>query len=417
MLSSFFSRSFKLGRRKALESGVVCSPYQTAVFPYAAYFPVENDTTERDAYYYDDPSLDGVSLNLNLGGWAPSWENDGSEPLGQEVYTYLYNPSWARVDGAVVFNYAGDAPSIRNDYTESFIINNNAAAYNAIGGASNGTNNPTPGHHVYPGVASFNSWSSFVQAKNYGKPIIFELWYSLNNNRVNRSKGFSNYTFFGPGSYSLPWIRLGYYSEYGTTRKVKKYQGGILKADADMNNLQESDFICGVSYVDDDGVATAKLIKKGVVIQSGTSGSNNKVYSYVHCGYTDDLSFFENGKSWIQTLEISYGTNYLSYSGWNDPWTEEAPYDLEAFLDTHLVKWAWIIDCETNGDPYADAIWGDPGAIAMFTPPNFDLPCDPGITLPGYIPPPPVRQAINRQRPQINNYNSPIRCQWLSKHI
>lgn len=361
-----------------------CLPYQVDEFPFTTYWPTDTDLTSYDSYFFDNPSQDGVSLNLNLGGWAPSWENNGSEPAYQGVYTFLYDPYYASVDGGVVGIYEGYPVYIRTDYTGSFDILNNAAAYDAIGGSEDGTYNPAPGHHVYPGVASFNSWSSFVQAKNYGEPIIFELWYSLNNSRVDRTKGYSNYTFFGPGNAPLPWIWLGYYSDpYGTTRKVRKYQGGILKVDADMNNLQESDFVCGVSYIDNGSGATVKLIKKGVVVASDTAASTNRLRGYVHCDYNDELSYFGNNKAFVDFFEIAYGSNYL-YNG--SAW----PYDSADFFDTYHVKWAWIVDCETSGNPYDDVIFASAGAIAMYTMPNFNLPCDPGITLPGYIPPAPV---------------------------
>lgn len=376
------------GFNTLLPTGGACLPYQIETFPVLDYFPIDSDFVSWDRYFYDNPSLDGVSLNLNLGGWAASWENDGSEPPYQGVYTYLPTN---RVDGGVIFNYIGDDPFIRNDYTRSFNIFDNSAAYNIVGGSYDGTYNPAPGHHVYPIVASFNSEQSFVQPKNYGEPIIFELWYSLNNDRINRTKGYSNYTFYGPGYYCLPWVWLGYYSDpYGTTRKVKKYQGGILKADADMYNLQESDFIAGVSYVDSGTGATAKLIRNGSVIQSSAPGSNNRVSGNVNCSFIDYVSLFGNCKSWVGDLEISYTNNlssdYLYSSGYDESWN----YDPAAFIDTYHTKWAWIVDCETSGNPYDDAIFCDNGTISMFTLPNFDLPCDPGITLPSYIPPIPL---------------------------
>jgi len=367
--------------------GSTCEPYQVDYFPWLQYLKNLDDYTSA----YDNADLDGVSLNLNLGGWAPSWE-------GENVYTNLiYNPSSIDLAGDLL-RYYYDSYDNNLLYISfnggGYTLANTTVIdrYSVVGGDQNGLVNPEPGHHVYPGVASYTDLAYF-EAKNFGKPIICELWYSLNHERNNRLKGYSNYSFIEFEGNRLPYVEVQ--NTVGTSY-IKKYQAGIFKVNADMYDLQESDFIVGISYIGDESGGTTKIIVDGVAVETVTNiGSIKGIDPDVFGSYIFRESYLQDKKSYFDFINVSMW-NYdegVTFSNGDSDYTDiffesvDSNYSVydnpdeffksrEAFIDTYQVKYAFIVDSETD-DPAEPNGWLEWSLARFYTLPNTDLPCDP----------------------------------------
>lgn len=379
--------AFSYGR--AVPSSV-CLPYQVDTYPWVDYFP-NADLTGWETFY-DDPSLDGVSLNLNLGGYYNSWIGSGlpNDPGG--VYTNLiFNPyavGTYQVDGGYYYydSYALETAVDLWRGSGAYLLTNPTviSRYTAIGGSADGSTNPLPGHHVYPGVSSYSCSfnAAFIQAKNYGQPVICELWYSLNPNRTTPLIGYNNYSFFGDwGNSALPGVDITTPGGY-----VKKYQGGILKVNADMNNLTDSDFIAGVSFVGDNTSGVMKIIINGIVIQTlSTSKPVTNAFFYGDTIFEGTLSQIGTAKSNVTFLELD-----VTFSDSTTAFVYTDSYylpDTDGLIDTYQCKYAWIVDSYTGGNLDSPIYWS-PGMF--YTLPNTVLPCAPSGTIPNYIPPAPT---------------------------
>lgn len=361
-----------------------CEPYQVSNFPWLTYFS-DNYTSS----YYNNPLKDGVSFNLNLGGYYNSWVGPGTPNASKGVYVYLIDKTASNlyVDGGIVYDDVTE-PYIELDYVGTFPITDSIvkSKYQIMGGDPDGLNNPLPGHTSYPGVSSISGYpgSRVVQARNFGKPIIMEMWFSLNQSRTSPLDGYCNYTFFGVQNYPMPWMELTITDSY-----IKKYQSGIFNSTADMYNLNDSDFIAGVSFVGNNVSGVAKIIINGVVVQ--TFNTTKPVKRITSNGFNTvgigSASQFGNAKSNVNYLEIvlRYGdaTTEFIYVSNGYPYNN----DTAGLIDTYLCKWAWIVDSETglmeDNPVYA-------GLPSMFTVPGISLSCDPLMSLPNYIPPDPI---------------------------
>lgn len=408
----------------------ICEPYQVETLPWETLF-IDHDTAESDEQInavYDDPNLDGVRFNINLGGYAKSWtdtnpDDDFVGPSGVDTNVYvdfgtspnLWTGSYLKINGAARFGNEIYMNGGTYELYDPTVI----ARYHAVGGSSNYTSSrypyylPTPGVHSYPGVYGYSFVDGLIQAKNYGKPIIFESWFSSNPYRTNMSSGFSNYTFFGQArNQSGPYVALNnVFGTYGsglepTYHYVKKYQCGVLKANADMYNLQDSDFVAGVSYVaNEDGTqGLAKIIISGTVVDSLTVTSANGMYfmnSGLDFGFYDALADLKTGKSAINYIEILWGDSVTNNTGQPRELTFQGRngsgvLDDRALIDTYHTKWAWIVDCETGSTATVDVQDHvvNSNLLQMFTVP-FTLPCDPGGMLPNYTPQTPIAIGQN----------------------
>lgn len=361
----------------------VCLPYQVTTFPWEAYF--FDTSLPGTLNYYNNPTDNGVTLNLNLGGYSNSW-------TGPNVYISLIdkNASTLYVAGGEVWNQATYAmgTDIIIDlwrYSSTFTITDSTvkSRYLLVGGNPDGSGNPAPGYHQYPGVATYSPTpgSRVVQMRNFGQPIIFELWYSLNQSRNNPLVGYGNYTFFGDQSNVMPYFDLSQPGAY-----VKKYQGGILHVNANMNNLTDSDFIAGVSYVGNASSGLVKIILNGIVVQTlNTTKTVVKVQSSVDTICEGTTTQIGNAKSNVSYWDIS-----VTYSDSTSEFISIGNYYLPAtdgLIDTYLCKWAWIVDSYTGGVEDNNVYCNPP---MMYTPPNVNLLCAPVTSVPNYTPSPPI---------------------------
>lgn len=362
---------------------VTCEPYSIAVYPWLEQFPNLSDPDWYKAY--NDPSYDGVSFNINLGGYALSWIS--AEP--EKVYVSLVADRMGvvNVSGGAVWDTEADLMLDLWRYSNSFIIDNpdTYARYMAVGGSINGSNNPPPGHTEYKGVASYDAWlRSYIQPKLYGKPIVCELWYSLNEDRTDPLKGYNNYSFFGDmGSDSLPSVSLSQSAGY-----IRNYHAGIFKVSADMSNLVDDDYIVGVSYIGDANGGEMRIIKDGTVLQSQVDATPvSYVYGNMDTIFGDLAAYIGTGKSNCNYLELTTSNGSI----WLDPAWPDATGNTDGLFDTYQVKFAFMVDAYTG---YADGTY-DPAAELSWTPgmfytlPNAPLLCAPQTLQPGYIPPPP----------------------------
>jgi hypothetical protein len=264
-----------------------------------------------------------------------------------------------------------------------FLINDTTvmARYNAVGGLPNGLSNPSPGHTEYPGVASYSAWSgnTYIQPKVYGQPVSCELWYSLNMARSNPLMGYNNYSFFGDfGGGSLPSISLGQPGAF-----IKKYFAGIFKADADMSNLSDSDYIMGLSYVGNAISGTSRVIQSGTVTAIQTWGSGTTyINGYIDCTFDDNTSLLDPLKSNCNNFELDSDQGYVAGD------VGYPPSNNNGRFDTYQVKMAFYVDCDTALSPtVADTssyLYWVPGMF--YTLPNTPLLCAPTSVQPSYSP-------------------------------
>lgn len=240
--------------------------------------------------FYNDPTLDGVQFNVNIGGDAASWTpGSGGIYMQPDYHIGLIDPLdppnyYLEVDGALKFNDPGVSPlsgwTIDNwRYGGSFEITHPdvVARYTAadqIAGAP-----VTIGERAYHGVASRSAWGSgayaYIQARDVGKPILVEEWFSDNENKNNQDVSFHGYTHFGDAngnSFYVYW--LGNSGEY-----IRKYVTGVLKRTADSTNPSVSDIVFGVMYTGTLSGGVAVLVVNGVVerVINFTYGAAHKI--------------------------------------------------------------------------------------------------------------------------------------------
>lgn len=345
-----------------------CQPYQADYFPWFTYF--QKDSTISNKNIYNELLNNGTSLNINLGGYESSWQ-------GSDVFVYLFNQE--DVDGGYFYFDSDELYLNLSDNTKRFPITKPTVFNNylAVGGLVDGSQNPTPGHHVYPGVCSFSSNDSVIQAKNYGKPVICELWYSSNlDGDCNPNLHYCNYTFIGDkngSNTSLPRIL----SFANPNSYIKKYQAGIFYSDANMNRLSDSDFIAGVSYIGDEFGGKLKILLKGHVIEElDIAESAKNMQGEIDCFYDNLMSYIGTGKSFVRSISVSTGTESIS-TGQFYP-----EYDNDGTIDTYHCKYAWIVDCHTEETLDGFIYWKP----SMFYTINVDSLCKLDYVVPTYNP-------------------------------
>lgn len=361
-------------------SSVTCEPYSVGIYPWATLPDVTELTT-----YYNDPTANGVSFNMNLGGYALSWENTTPGTVFTSVG--LREPQIYVESG--VYN---SADSTVNLNIKDFTVTDPTqfARYAIVGGRSDGTYNPPAGHFMYPGVAALGAWrSGYLQAANYGYPILYEQWYSLNMSRNTPLVGYNNYTFF---SDTLPNIVVNL-CPTGLVEDayVKKLVFGIFKATADLSNPLPDDFIMGTLYEGTIAGGTARLYTDGNVTGSldvpwpvrDIRPEMNTFTDNTLAELVDKKSFISynsvelyDGESLSETLENSW------------PWPATAPFT-NGLIDTYQVKFGWYVDTYKGGLRQGrwstgEVVYGNP--IAMFALPDAILPCEPTSSQPDYIP-------------------------------
>lgn len=395
IISSAFTLNYKWGKPTTVDLPP-CEPYQVDVYPWTSYFP--NDATNPNwESLYDDPALDGVTLNLNLGGYYDSWVGSGTPNDANGVYTNLinnpYGPGEYFLDGGYwyydssywmmdVINLWGGG--------QTFTISDPTVVsrYSAIGGSADGSTNANPGWNQYPGVSTFTSQESFFQARNYGYPVIAELWYSLNQSRSNPLVGYNNYSFIGDDKNGTE-VQVDNSGAY-----IKTFYTGFFKATANMYSPLDSDFIAGTSYVGNASGGTLKLYLNGAVVQTATvTEPVYRISDNWSTAYNDPDSFLLTGKSWIGYIELTaYTASGSTFINQDNPWPAGSPN--VGLIDTYQIKQALMVDTytglaqgvlDTNPNSH---IWWYPNMFYAL--PNTPLPCSPDISLPDYLPSSPI---------------------------
>lgn len=381
---------------------VGCEPYQVSVYPWTTHFP--NDALDPNwQSLYDDPTLDGVTLNLNLGGYYDSWVGSGiPNDYANGVYTNLinnpYGPGVYFLDGGY-WSYDGsywmmDVIDLwRGGQTFTISDPTVVSRYSAIGGSADGSINANPGWNQYSGVSTFTAQESFFQARNYGYPVIAELWYSLNQSRSNPLVGYNNYSFIGDDK-SGTEAQVDNPGAY-----IKTFYTGFFKATANMYSPLDSDFIAGTSYIGNASGGTLKLYLNGVVVQTATvTEPVYRISDNWGTSYNDPDAFLLTGKSWIGYLELTaYTASGSTFIYQDNPWPDGTPN--VGLIDTYQIKQALMVDTytglpsgvqDTNPNSH---IWWYPNMFYAL--PNTPLLCAPTGNLPNYTPAAPIPSATS----------------------
>lgn len=362
----------------------MCQPYTVSVYPWLANTP--RSTSEfsgllENSLVFDDPTLDGVTLNVNFGGYALSWDYN--------IYTWLFNNSIS--NGYDLYTpsitYKPDIPGPADqpnwiDFQHDFYGDDYAVLQNPdLITKYAALNSCVAGHNVFPGVSSISSQSFISNIFNYGQPVLYEVWFSLNPNRSNPLVGYNNYTIYGNGNYNV-------FADVPIGGFFKKFYYGIFKVNADLSNLQMSDIIAAISYEGGISGGTYKSIVNGLVIDTvdeleAATTISATLNGWVQC----PIAILGENKSAIASMVINnlytIRDNYVDYT------TNTADYPF--FIDTYQTKKALYIDSDfTNADPFFT-----PGGIYLSTQnmcaiPNESLLCAPTTPQPAYVPAPPV---------------------------
>lgn len=397
-----------------------CAPFQIDYFDWTL---LPDTTTPNWKEFYNNPLDDGVCLNLNLGGYYKSWTDAHITPeliasLGPQSGYYangvvlrtLRSDNELLVDGPATYDLNGQKLINLDRYnnysyetTESFVLNNSIVLSRYEQLPTNGepdkymyligydSARPTPGHHVYQGVATYRE-NSLVQALNYGKPILFEMWYSLNEDRSTPDKGYNNYTFIS-GSSSTVIVYPDQFYIAQNNIFVRKFTTGIYKVGADLTNIQEEDCIAACIYTGTINGGEMKIVINGLVHASRTINVPAKKIGVQKMHGYNDRSAIDYGinKTELEHLRI-----------WHNDWTNDGTNDIEfrtaldpedakgIFLDTFQIKSGFYLDMDFGGI--------DPGPTSMITHqphllstlPNPQLNCIPTEVYPDYVPAPPV---------------------------
>ena len=137
-----------------------------------------------DTYYAQDRSAE-IGLYVNLGGYAPSWTSNTPAPPWTGIFYNLgyaspRNPSERLVDGGAYFPNGGvripGTALAATDYVSYYatppgVYYQPDDAYDApVANA---------GLRYYPGIEASSAWNGeFTEALNFGRPVLFEKWYS-----------------------------------------------------------------------------------------------------------------------------------------------------------------------------------------------------------------------------------------------
>lgn len=362
-----------------------CQPYKVNNFNWnliPSY--LNNDAISQ---FYNNPSNDGVTLNIGLCGNYNAWNNNNAYTPDKEVVVSM---------GLDTSPFSLDGPLLMA--TDTFVNTWVASQYFTITDPTvvsryaelNGTLNVNtmPHHMTFPGVSSFNSWRSRIQTSPHAlmAPTVFEMWYSLNENRSNPTNGFCNYTFLGDaGIDAFPTVNLLDNLDY-----IRQYCAGIFKTTTKMLRLVSniySEYSCvpddlsdcplvfifdGADFNNGETGGVLKIITNGQLYQSVTV--NFKVTSLIiNVDFITDKQINEIGsaKSTVSEAVITItdfsGTNTRSIAVAN-------PFE----IDTYHIKYAWGAESTTNEYVYS---FKPP---MMYTLPGFDIQCDPGQPMPPF---------------------------------
>ena len=238
-----------------------CECLAEPIFPFTwGWLPDYNDPD--CGTFYDDPSLDGVQLNVLLDG--DGWS------LPENYYLL------GLAGGALGDNYQVILPGgvrISDDpeyidlwgYSGPFYLYNETVKkrYKAYDQTLEGC--VGRGLRTYPGVASFGPYwrgDSMIGAVGRNE-VLVEMWYSLNNSRSNKNVGFSGYTHFGDQRDLFPYIDTG-------GQVLPTYRAGIVKSSVSIKDADISDFKIGGIYEGTPSGFVMKFIRDGVVVEEKT---------------------------------------------------------------------------------------------------------------------------------------------------
>jgi hypothetical protein len=324
------------------------SPYPiTEVFP--------NTASEGYHLFYDDPSLDAVMFNVNVGGPTAGWGAGSGSHYNNPFYdvglmTAGQTYSSYGVDGGVIKDSQYTTSGIVVDlwrYGAWFTLTDPVvrARYTTSDQVYFGT--VAAGVRTYPGVASRNAWSGYIQARDFGEPFLFEEWFSDNPLKQNQAVSFSGYTHFG--DLSDPIVRV--FSLGNPGEHVRKYVGGILKRTADSSNPDISDIQAGVMYTGGLSGGVAVVVLRGVVVRqlNYTAGAVVNINTDMDTAAEDDPSAFAGYPQMCDYLGISVNNDYIHINAYDE--VGDDGYVENPNFDTYDVKFVSYVDRDSGLAP------------------------------------------------------------------
>lgn len=321
----------------------------TGLYPWEELIEVNSTLTPTWNTLYDNPALDGVNFNVNLGGYAGSWTPD--TPSEVRV-SFMGSPTDPFVSGMEIQGSDPTSLTINlSGNSRSYELTNptQLARYYALG--SFGDAPPAPGHTVYPAVATYAGDEAYVKPRFCNAPILYEQWYSLNTQRSNKSIGYDGYTFLGEGP------GPDFYLQMDSTVPgvfIRRATSGVYKLGADLATVQPAECVSVVTYVGGEtgGILTAYTNGKQVYTYTFTTGplvSLSVTASYV---FNDTIVNIGAGKSLLQRITITARTLDNTETIGEVLDFDTALYDPSTnpgLIDTRFVKAGFYVDAEGGG--------------------------------------------------------------------
>lgn len=327
----------------------------------------------NSAYGYNGQSLypgEGTSFNINLGGDPSNWTYDPLTDIEQfRPYSGIIDqrfPTEIRVDGAYkvndgygTVNFVGNGLYLAPTTLYAQLIPTDTYVF-------------SPGSHKFDGITSCNAWNRVVQARLRGSETLFEAWYSLNDNRVNKALGFGGYTIFGDNN-SEATVELT-----GTDRHLVTFVRGIVKLDIDYADIDFTKIIVGGVYKRNiDGSGTIYNVVNGVIVeQKAIPTSVYKITAQFDCSselwLDENLTNMDNVRGAVILNEISVDFNsglYSTHEGWSQTYS---PNDL--LINTNDVKFVVYVKTSEGTLPLPEnSGYFYDNIPSMFTTPDFVL--------------------------------------------
>lgn len=329
---------------------IACGRAPMDPFPFEEYFINGEPLVDPyDQTYYNDPLLDGVQLNVRLGGDPAAW--------GSTEYDVYYTTGLLQapsvfgisVGGGVYYPSVGEVDLWR--YTAGAFVVDHPQSNKYVDSSQTNPGPQTIRTDVFPGVASTDPWGSgggelsYIQVPCYGRPISYENWYSENLAKTNDAVTFSGYTSYGDmNGYEFPDFR--YQTDFNpqmTPGYVRRYVAGIVDVNADLATLTTADIIFGALFVGTPSGGTIYICANGVVQKTQTVAFKPDVV-YASC----DMAW--GNWPYAATSGLPQGYDYFEMGVRDFDRTEnvfEGLYfgaDPLVPLDTYDVKWAWYYD-------------------------------------------------------------------------
>jgi hypothetical protein len=353
--------------------------------------------------FYDQLQMDGVQLNVNLGGDVDAWgsqyttygigldaadhPNQWGVALSGMVYEILPTDTYIdfynyRID--YMLNTASIFPRyVTTDYKASW--------WNGTGYVPAGLTSVPGGTRSHPGVASIAPYSGYfegyIEVPYMGRPVWFEMWFSENAQRQDPSIGYSGYTFFGwqagtpfPSLYGLDSVPGSW---------VRRFVAGIFKRTADLATCTGEDVMCGCILTSADGVTSiASMYVNGILVRTATDinvTNVNAVSAWMDTqweGLASDIvdttpgaiAYYQMYGQDVNNVIVDVGTSM-------NPANESASYSLHTGIDTYDVKYGWYYDIPSDhpiGTPFFPPESSTPvtvatDTVAMYTHPGWPV--------------------------------------------